>query len=117
MGLFDRKRDEDQDYRLGALERHVRALTERMDMTRVDVAKGKLAMMRLQGALDEKLDEAAVDPGMARLNDMIGEARENAEKAAAAANESWDALQTGVGESIDVLMAALDEAEEEEATS
>jgi len=111
MGLFDTKRDENQDYRLTALERHVRALTERMDMTRVDVAKGKLALMKLQAVVDAKVDEASVDPAIARMNELVGEARVNAERAAAAANESWDALQDNVAESIDKMWDAIDEYE------
>lgn len=112
MALFDSERDDNQDYRIGALERHVRALTERMDMTRVDVAKARLEMLRVKAAVDAKIDESSLDPAVVRMNEMIGEIRTRADAAAKAANEAWDELQDEVADSIDTLMKELDGAVE-----
>ena len=108
MGLFGH--DKAQNVRLDALETHVRQLTEDVHQNRLDVAAQRLDLMKVQGAVGEKLSTAEVDQDLVDLNAQLVEARRQQEEAEAAASESWDTLQSGARESYATLRTAIEEA-------
>lgn len=112
MGLFGD--DKLQDRRLDALEAHIRSLTEDVQQNWLDVAAVRIDLMKLQGALDEALDKKIsvtdVDPDLIELNELLVESRREAEKAEAAATESWATLQSGARESFQTLRSSIEQA-------
>ena len=93
MGIFgDDKR---QDERIAALERHVRALTETVQANQADIAAAWIAVLGLQAQVFEKVSSSDVDPAIVELNKQLGVAREQLEKSAASASETWATLQGG----------------------
>ena len=108
MGIFGD--DKLQDQRIAALENHVRALTETVQANQADLASGWIAILALQAQVDQKVSAADVDPTIAALNQQLGEARKELEKASAAASESWATLQDGVRESFETLRSSVHQA-------
>ena len=108
MGLFGN--DKEQDARLDALEAHVRAISEAIQQTQLDVMKTNISLIRLESALGEKVDADEVDPVIAVLNEQLGEAREEYERMAAAASESWASLHAGASDAVQALRTGVEEA-------
>ena len=108
MGLFGD--DKAQDRRLDALETHVRQLTEDVHQNRLDVAGLRLDLMKVQGAVGEKISTADVDQNLLDLNEQLKESRRQQEAAAAAATESWATLQSGARESYATLRTSIEQA-------
>ena len=110
MGIFGD--DKIQDVQIEALQSHVRKLTEDVQQNQLDLADIRISLMTLQGALKEKLSVADVDPDLLELNKGLAEAREESEKVAAAAEESWNTLQKGASESFKTLRESIQKAAE-----
>ena len=108
MGLFGD--DKGQDRRLDALETHVRQLTEDVHQNRLDVAELRLDLMKIRGAVGEKISTADVGQDLLDLNEELKEARRQQEAAQAAATESWATLQSGARESYSTLRASIEQA-------
>ena len=111
MGIFGD--DKLQDQRIDALERHVRALTETVQASQVDLAAGWIAILSLQAQVDEKVSSADIDPTLGELNQQLGAAREQLAKSSAAASESWAILQGGVRDAFETLRVSVNQAVEE----
>jgi hypothetical protein len=117
MGLFgDDKR---QDDRLDALESHVRIVTEAVRENQLDIASSQILLLemqawmgQLQTQLGKKVSVDEVDPLMAELNEHLGSAREQLQKASAAADESWGTLQSGMHDSFETLRSSVRNASE-----
>jgi flagellar biosynthesis component FlhA len=110
MGIFGD--DKIQDVQIEALQSHVRKLTEDVQQNQLDLADIRISLMTLQGALKEKLSVADVDPDLLELNKDLAEARQESEKVAAAAEESWNTLQKGASESFKTLRDSIQKAAE-----
>jgi hypothetical protein len=76
-------------------------LTETVQANQVDIASASIAILALQAQVDEKVTASDVDPTLGELNQQLGEARKELEKASASASESWATLQDGVRQSFD----------------
>jgi hypothetical protein len=86
MGIFGD--DKLQDERIAALESHVRMLTETVQANQADLAEGRIAILKLQAQIDEKVSASDVDPTIVKLNQELGIARQELEEASKAASES-----------------------------
>ncbi len=108
MGLFGN--DKEQDARLNALESHVRAISEAIQQTQLDVMKVNISLIRTERLLGDKVSSADVDPGIVALNEQLGVAREEYEKMSAAAEESWATLHAGASEALATLRSSVEDA-------
>jgi hypothetical protein len=108
MGIFGD--DKLQDERIASLEGHVRELTQTVQANQADLVEARIAILKLQAEVDEKISVTDVDPAVVDLNDELGKAREELERSKAAASESWSTLQTGVNEAFDSLRASVQKA-------
>ena len=108
MGLFGN--DTEQDARLDALEAHIRAISEAVQQTQLDVMRVNIALIRMESAVGDKVSSADVDPAIGALNDQLGVAREEYERMAAAASESWAALHDGAAAAMSTLRSSVEEA-------
>ena len=108
MGIFgDDKR---QDERIAALESHVRILTETVQVNQADLAEGRIAILKLQAQVDEKVSSSDVDPTIVKLNEDLAKARKQLDEASTAASESWTNLQKGVRDAFETLRTSVREA-------
>ena len=64
MGLFGN--DSEQDARLDAMESHLRAMSESIQQTQLDVMKTKISMIRLEAMLGDYLSRCGVGGMQAR---------------------------------------------------
>ena len=108
MGLFGN--DKEQDARIGALESHVRAISEAIQQTQLDVMKVNISLIRTESMLGDKVSSADIDPGIVALNEQLGVAREEYEKMSAAAEESWTTLHAGASDALATLRKSVEEA-------
>ncbi|MDJ0905435.1 MAG: hypothetical protein QNI96_05405 [Woeseiaceae bacterium] len=108
MGLFSN--DKEQDARLDALEAHVRAISEAIQQTQLDVVNTNIKLIRVESALGDKLDTDAVDPAIGALNEQLGTARAEYDRMAAAASESWATLHAGATDAVASLRQSVEEA-------
>ena len=108
MGLFGSSKE--QDARLDALESHVRAISEAIQQTQLDVMKTKISMIRLEAMLSDKVAKDDVDPALVTLNEQLGIAREEYDKMSAAAEEAWATLHADAVESFELLRSSVEEA-------
>jgi hypothetical protein len=102
--------DKEQDARLGALESHVRAISESIQQTQLDVMKVNISLIRTERLLGGKVSTDDVDPGIVELNEQLGVAREEYEKMSAAAEESWSTLHAGATDALATLRSSVEEA-------
>ena len=56
------------------------------------------------------MDADEVDPVIGALNEQLGEAREEYERMAAAASESWASLHAGASDAVQALRTGVEEA-------
>ncbi len=108
MGIFGN--DKEQDARIDALESHVRAISEAIQQTQLDVMKVNISLIRTESVLGEKVSSADVDPGIVVLNEQLGVARQEYEKMSAAAEESWTTLHAGASDALATLRSSVEEA-------
>ena len=108
MGIFGD--DDRQNERLDALEAHIRALTEAVRSNQADLTACTIAVLALKDQIDGKVSTGDVDPAISELNRQLGQAREELEKSAAAASDSWATLQAGVTDSFETLRKSVREA-------
>ena len=108
MGIFGN--DEEQNARIDALESHIRAVSEAVQQTQLDVMKTKIAMIRLEKMLGDKVSSDEVDPVFATLNEQLGVARDEYDKMSSAAADVWQTLHGGAAESLDALRASVEDA-------
>jgi hypothetical protein len=108
MGIF--ADDKQQDEKIAALEDYVRSLTEAVQVNQVDLAECRIAIITLKAQVDEKVSAAEVDPSIVKLNEDLATAREELDKASAAASESWETLQKGVKDAFEKLGTSAQEA-------
>ena len=108
MGIFGD--DKFQDERIAALEEHVRIITQNQQAGQVALAKARIAILRLESAIDDKVSAADVDPAVVELNEQLGKARVELERSKAAAAEGWSALQAGVNDTFEKLRTSVDDA-------
>ncbi len=110
MGIFGD--DKLQDQRIAALEHHVRALTESVQASQVDLAAGWIAILALQAQVDKKVSSSDVDPTLGELNQKLAAARKHLEKSSAAGSESWAMLQGGVRDAFETLRTSVNQSAE-----
>ena len=110
MGIFGD--DKLQDRRIAALEHHVRALTESVQASQVDLAAGWIAIFALQAQVDEKVSFSDIDPTLSELNQRLAAARKQLEASSAAGSESWAKLQGGVLDAFATLRTSVNQAAE-----
>ena len=108
MGLFGN--DKEQDARIDALESHVRAISESIQQTQLDVMKVNISLIRTEQLLGDKLSSADVDPGIVSLNEQLGVARVEYEKMSAAAEDSWATLHAGATDALATLRISVEDA-------
>jgi hypothetical protein len=108
MGLFGN--DNEQDARLDALEAFVRALSEALHQNQLDTITLGVAIIRMEAQISGKISEEDVDPALAAFNEQLGVAREEAQRAADAASDSWTTLQAGATDALTTLRASAEEA-------
>lgn len=108
MGLFGN--DKEQDARIDALENHVRAISEAIQQTQLDVMKVNISLIRTEAMLGDKVSTEDVDPSIIDLNEQLGVAREEYEKMSEAAAESWATLHAGAADSLATLRSSVEEA-------
>ena len=108
MGLFGN--DTEQDARIDALESHVRAMSEAVQETQLDVMKVNISLIRMESMLGGKVSAEDVDPAVAALNEELGVAREEYEKMSAAAEESWSTLHAGATDALETLRSSVQQA-------
>ena len=108
MGIFGN--DKEQDARIDALESHVRAISEAIQQTQLDVMKVNISLIRTERLLGDKIASADVDPGIVALNEQLGVAREEYEKMSAAAEDSWTTLHAGASDALATLRSSVEDA-------
>ena len=108
MSLFTT--DKEQDARLDALESHVRAISEAIQQTQLDVIKVNISLIRTERLLGDKVSTDDVDPGIVELNEQLSVAREEYEKMSAAAEESWSTLHAGATDALATLRNSVEKA-------
>jgi hypothetical protein len=108
MGIFGN--DKEQDARIDALESHVRAISEAIQQTQLDVMKVNISLIRTESMLGDKVSSADVDPGIVALNEQLGVAREEYEKMSAAAEDKWTTLHAGASDALATLRSSVEEA-------
>ena len=108
MGIFGN--DKEQDARIDSLESHVRAISEAIQQTQLDVMKVNISLIRTEQLLGDKVSSADVDPGIVALNQQLGVAREEYEKMSAAAEDSWTTLHAGATEALATLRSSVEDA-------
>jgi hypothetical protein len=108
MGIFGD--DKLQDERIEALERHVRTLTETVQANQADLAEGRIAILKLQARIDEKVSVSDIDPTIVKLNEDLAKARKELDEASAAASETWASLQKGVRSAFETLREGVHKA-------
>ena len=108
MGLFGN--DKEQDARLDAVESHLRAISEAVQQNQLDVMNLRISLIRMEQILGEKVSSEDVDPAIAALNEQLGVARDEYEKMAAAAADSWAALHAGASDALNTLRDSVEEA-------
>jgi hypothetical protein len=108
MGIFGD--DKLQDERIAALEEHVRSLTETVQANQADLAEGRIAILKLQAQVDDKVSAADVDPSIIKLNEELATARVQLDEASKAASDSWVTLQNGVRDAFATLRQSVHEA-------
>jgi len=81
-----------------------------VQQNQLDLAGIRISLMTLQGALKEKISVADIDPDLLELNKELAKARQESEKVAAAAEESWNTLQKGARESFKTLHESIQKA-------
>ncbi len=102
--------DSEQDDRLDQIEEWLHGLTGVVRKNQLETAELKLDLLKLRLRVDEKLESGDFDPAIMKLSSLLTEARGKAEEAAAAAEESWQKLQTNAAESLERLSAEIDAA-------
>jgi len=102
--------DKEQDARLNALESHVRAMSEAVQETQLDVMKVNISLIRMESILGDKVSNADVDPGIVALNEQLGVARDEYEKMSAAAEDSWATLHAGASDALATLRSSVEDA-------
>ena len=110
MSLFTT--DKEQDARLDALESHLRAMSEAVQQSQLDVMKVNISLIRMESMLGEKVATADIDASILELNEQLGVAREEYEKMSAAAEESWATLHEGATDAMAALRGSIEEAAE-----
>ncbi|MFW2405999.1 MAG: hypothetical protein ACN4GT_14605 [Gammaproteobacteria bacterium] len=110
MGLFGN--DDEQNARLEALELHVRELSDIVIQGALDLVALRVGQINLQAQVDGKVAADDVDPAISALNEQLGEARVELEKAAAAATDSWATLHAGASEALSTLKQSVEDAAE-----
>lgn len=108
MSLFTT--DKEQDARLDAVENHLRAMSEAVQQTQLDVMTVNISLIRLESNLGEKVSTEDVDASILSLNEQLGIAREEYEKTAAAAEESWVTLHDGAASALSTLRSSVQQA-------
>ncbi len=108
MGIFGT--DKEQDARLDALESHIRALSEAVNQNQLDVINLRIALIRMEQLVGEKVDAGEIDPVISALNEQLGAARDEYERMEAAATDSWASLHAGATDAAATLRAAVEEA-------
>ena len=111
MGIFGD--DKLQDERIAALESHVRMLTETVQANQVDLAEGRIAILKLQAQIDEKVSASDIDPTIVKLNQDLATARKQLDEASTVASESWAAFQNGVREAFATLRKSVQKASDQ----
>ena len=110
MGIFGN--DREQDARLDALESHLRAISEAIHQNQLDVINLRLALIKMESVVGDKVDTGEIDPVISALNEQLGVAREEYDRMAAAASDSWDSLHQGATDAVTALRTAVEEAAE-----
>ena len=104
--------DKEQDARLDALEAHVRAMSEAIQMNQLDVSAIHIMLLGLQAQVDDKIAQGDVDPAITALNEQLAVARAEYDRMSAAAEDSWTTLYAGATDAVNTLRTSVEEASE-----
>lgn len=107
MDLFGNK---EQDARIDAIESHIRAVSEAVREAQLDVMKVNISLIRIESMLGDKVSADDVDPAIAALNEQLGVARDEYDRMAAAAEDSWNTLHDGATGALETLRSSVEEA-------
>ncbi len=110
MGIFGN--DKEQDARIDALESHVRAISESIQQTQLDVMKVNISLIRMESMLGDKVSSEDVDPGIVVLNEQLGVARIEYERMSDAAEDTWTTLHAGASGALATLRSSVEDAAE-----
>jgi len=102
--------DKEQDARLNALESHVRAMSEAVQETQLDVMKVNISLIRMESMLGDKVSTEDIDPAITALNEELGAARDEYQKVSAAAEDSWATLHAGASDALATLRSSVEDA-------
>ncbi len=94
----------------GALENHLRRLTEAVQQNQLDLAASQIKVLGLEAQIGEKVSASDLDPIVIDLNEKLGKAREVIEEASKVAEDSWVALQRSVREKVSILQSSVEAA-------
>ncbi len=108
MGIFGN--DKEQDARIDALESHVRAISEAIQQTQLDVMKVNISLIRMESMLGGKVSNEDVDAGIVVLNEQLGVARNEYERMSAAAEDTWTTLHAGASDALATLRSSVEDA-------
>lgn len=111
MGLFGN--DKEQDARIDALENHVRTISETIQENQLDLIKLRIALIRVEKQLGEKVSSADIDPAIVELNKQLGVARDEYDRMSTAAMESWATLHEGTSDALSTLRKSVETAAEQ----
>jgi hypothetical protein len=98
-----------QDTRIEMLERHLRRGAEALQQTQVVLADHAATLLALDNELRKKVSSSEIDPAIVGLNQKLGTARVEMQKAAKATKETWDKAQGEASEAFENLQQSASE--------
>jgi uncharacterized membrane protein HdeD (DUF308 family) len=98
-----------QDTRIAMLERHLRSGVEALRQTQVALADHAAMLLVLDNELRKKVSSSEIDPAIVELNQQLGTARVEMQKAATATKETWDKTQGEASAAFEKLQQSASE--------
>jgi hypothetical protein len=98
-----------QDTRIAALERHLRSGSEALQQTQVALADHAAMLLALDNELRKKVSSSEIDPAIVELNQKLGTARVEMQKAAQATKQTWSKTQDKASAAFEKLQQSASE--------
>jgi DNA anti-recombination protein RmuC len=98
-----------QDTRIAMLERHLRSGAEALQQAQVVLADHAAMLLALDNELRKKVSSSEIDPAIVEMNQRLGKAREQMQKAAEATKESWSKTQQEANAAFEKLQQSASE--------
>jgi uncharacterized membrane protein HdeD (DUF308 family) len=98
-----------QDTRIEMLERHVRDGAFVLQEVQTALADHAVTLLALDNELRKKVSSAEIDPSIVELNQKLGKARVEMQKAAKATKETWDKTQGEASAAFEKLQQSASE--------